>query len=369
MYTIIRVFLGDLNQCIEGSNIIEGLEGSAAFELKKLAAQERNERNSKRQSDKMKRGVHNFQVYARKMLEAWCIEVHVGDDVLSIYQSIYQSKLMERGEHNFQEHARMMLEELGVKVPEGGNVQSIYQSIPMKENRHNFQVYARKMLEEWGVEVHEGGNVQIIYQRELAMRDQHNFQVHAKKTLEEWGVEVHKGGNVQSIYQRKLAMREQHNFQVHAKKMLEEMGVEVPEGGNVQSIYNKKLADAGKMNLQDNKAIVAANRKRVKDKYDVGENNFQNLKQESIDTKNLKQRLTQLNNALVTWDKNFKKFEEFGTRMPTYSECRWLSKQREASRGIECKVEFEHEHGNGSTEWKDRFAKLVAELHRKSETF
>jgi hypothetical protein len=151
--------------------------------------------------------------------------------------------------------------------------------------------------------------------------------------------------------------------------MLEEMGVEVPEGGNVQSIYNKKLADAGKMNLQDNKAIVAANRKREKDKYDVGENNFQNLKQESIDTKNLKQRLTQLNNALVTWDKNFKKFEEFGTRMPTYSECRWLSKQREASRGIECKVEFEHEHGNGSTEWKDRFVKLVAELHRKSETF
>ena len=295
MYTIIRVFLGDLNQCIEGSNIIEGLEGSAAFELKKLAAQERNERNSKRQSDKMKRGVHNFQVYARKMLEAWCIEVHVGDDVLSIYQSIYQSKLMERGEHNFQEHARMMLEELGVKVPEGGNVQSIYQSIPMKENRHNFQVYA--------------------------------------------------------------------------KKMLEEMGVEVPEGGNVQSIYNKKLADAGKMNLQVNKAIVAANRKREKDKYDVGENNFQNLKQESIDTKNLKQRLTQLNNALVTWDKNFKKFEEFGTRMPTYSECRWLSKQREASRGIECKVEFEHEHGNGSTEWKDRFAKLVAELHRNGETF
>ena len=44
-----------------------------------------------------------------------------------------------RVEHNFQDHATMMLEELGVEVHEGDNVMSVYQSTLMKENKHNFQ--------------------------------------------------------------------------------------------------------------------------------------------------------------------------------------------------------------------------------------
>ena len=57
----------------------------------------------------MRSGKHDLQVHARKMLEAWCVSVPEGGDILSNYQSIVLSMPMERVEHNFQEHARMML--------------------------------------------------------------------------------------------------------------------------------------------------------------------------------------------------------------------------------------------------------------------
>lgn len=98
-------------------------------------AQEQNKRNSQSQSDKIKRGVHNFQVYARKMLEAW-----------------------------------------GVEVPEGGDMLTIHQRALAKWGKQNFQFHMRNKLREWGVEVQEGDNVQNIHQRELAKKGENNFQ-------------------------------------------------------------------------------------------------------------------------------------------------------------------------------------------------
>ena len=168
MYTDVRSFLGDSNPCVEGSNIIQGLQGSAAYEFLKLAEQERNERSR----DRMKKGVHNFQVYARNMFDALCVKVREGDDVLSMYQSM----LMMKGKHNFQVHAKKMLEEMGVKVQEGDDVLSMYQSILMIKGKHNFQVNAKRKLEEIGVKVLEGNNVNNMYQSKLVEKGENNLQ-------------------------------------------------------------------------------------------------------------------------------------------------------------------------------------------------
>ena len=77
-------------------------------------------------------------------------------------------------------------------------------------------------------------------------------------------------------------------------------------------------------------------------------------------------RASKMKNALVTWDENFKKFKAFGKRMPTNREFWWIDNQRSKSRGgIQDKVDFEWKYGSGSTEWKDRLAKLKTELDNK----
>jgi hypothetical protein len=74
MYTQIRIYLGDTSgACTVGSDII--LECGVSFELLKLAEQERNQRNSQRQKEKIRMGTHNFQNHARKMLNAWNIPI------------------------------------------------------------------------------------------------------------------------------------------------------------------------------------------------------------------------------------------------------------------------------------------------------
>jgi hypothetical protein len=63
------------------------------------------------QKEKMKRGVHPWQVHARNMLNAWNIPIPDGAEVLSLFQK----KLMKREKHNFQKHARKMLGMMGLR--------------------------------------------------------------------------------------------------------------------------------------------------------------------------------------------------------------------------------------------------------------
>ena len=88
VYTIVRAYLGNQVGCTEANNIIKKVGGSAGFEILIRAAQERNKRNSKRQSKKMKTGTHQFQVAAKTVLDEWGVDVPKGENVLSIYKSI-----------------------------------------------------------------------------------------------------------------------------------------------------------------------------------------------------------------------------------------------------------------------------------------
>jgi hypothetical protein len=61
------------------------------------------------------------------MLNAWNISIPDDADVLSLFQSVVQEEKIKDGVHNFQAYAREMLEMMGVEVPIDGNVLSIYQ--------------------------------------------------------------------------------------------------------------------------------------------------------------------------------------------------------------------------------------------------
>jgi hypothetical protein len=61
MYTQISIYLGDTSStCTVGSDIIK--ESGVSFDLLKLAEQERNQRNSQRQKEKIRMGTHNFHL-------------------------------------------------------------------------------------------------------------------------------------------------------------------------------------------------------------------------------------------------------------------------------------------------------------------
>ena len=129
VYMIVRAYLGDKFECTLASNMIKKVGVFAQFKILKCAARERNERNRKRQSKKMKSGTHPWQVHAKTKLDEWGVNVPKGENVLSISESINQSKKMKSGTHNFQVAAKTVLDEWGVDVPKGENVLSIYKSI------------------------------------------------------------------------------------------------------------------------------------------------------------------------------------------------------------------------------------------------
>ena len=166
MYSSIRVFLGDSIPCIEGSNIVHKRGGSAAFELKKLAAKERNERNSVYQSTLVERGEHNFQDHAMTMLEELGVEIHEGGDNV---MSVYQSTLVERGEHNFQDTA--MIEERNIsnskrqraKYESGiGNFQCMTEDSIYKRNNNHRRTLLEKALVTWDKKIEEFCNRETL---------------------------------------------------------------------------------------------------------------------------------------------------------------------------------------------------------------
>jgi hypothetical protein len=282
MYTQIRRYLVDTSSaCTVGNDII--LESGVSFDLLKLAEQERNERNSQRQMEKMRMGTHSFQNHARKMLNAWGI--HIPDDANVL--SMYEKEKMKRGIHPWQVHARNMLNAWNISIPDDANVLSLYQSVvqktKMKDGVHPFQIHAAEMLDMMGVEVLIGGNVLSIYQKELLALGVHPWQVYARKMLNAWNISIPDDADVWSMYQEKLVKDNKHSLQKYAAEMLAIMGVEVPIDGNVISIYQKELMA-------------------------LGLNPLQNLSEESTDKKNINNRLTNMAQGLPEWNKSFADF-------------------------------------------------------------
>jgi Tat protein secretion system quality control protein TatD with DNase activity len=356
MYTQIRRYLVDTSSaCTVGNDII--LESGVSFDLLKLAEQERNERNSQRQmekmrmgthsfqnharkmlntwgihipddanvlsmyeKEKMKRGIHPWQVHARNMLNAWNISIPDDANVLSLYQSVVQKTKMKDGVHPFQIHAAEMLDMMGVEIPIGGNVLSMYQKELLALGVHPWQVYARKMLNDRGISIPDDANVLSLFQEELMKRDKHNFQVYAKKMLEMMGVEVLIGGNVLSIYQKELLALGVHPWQVYARKMLNAWNISIPDDADVWSMYQEKLVKDNKHSLQKYAAemlaimgvevpidgnVISIYQKEL---MALGLNPLQNLSEESTDKKNINNRLTNMAQGLPEWNKSFADF-------------------------------------------------------------
>ena len=135
----------------------------------------------------------------------------------------------------------------------------------------------------------------------------HNFQVCMKKMLVEWGVVVPEGGDMHSTYniivQKDLWQADINSIQVYGKKMLYEWGVVVPEGGDVHTTYQNKLLERGEHGFLK----VTTRNKNSKQERDLalkGENNLQNLSEESKQKRDIKRRLTKLDTALVEWEEN-----------------------------------------------------------------
>jgi hypothetical protein len=61
VYALIRSFHGNSDSCQEATNIINAAKGTKSFKLMKLAAWEKNKRNSKRLLDLSANGQHPWQ--------------------------------------------------------------------------------------------------------------------------------------------------------------------------------------------------------------------------------------------------------------------------------------------------------------------
>ena len=70
---------------------------------------------------------------------------------------------MKRGKHNFQVYAANMLAMMGVEVPDGGNVLIMYQKELIALGVHPWQVYAREQLMKLNIHIPEGANVLSLY--------------------------------------------------------------------------------------------------------------------------------------------------------------------------------------------------------------
>jgi hypothetical protein len=109
----------------------------------------------------MKREKHNFQIYARKMLEMMGVEVPIDGNVLSIYQK----ELLALGVHPWQVHARKMLNAWGIPIPDDADVVSLYRKKLLKEKGTNLHENAVEMLAIMGIPVPIGGNALSIYNK------------------------------------------------------------------------------------------------------------------------------------------------------------------------------------------------------------
>jgi len=157
------------------------------------------------------------------------------------------------------------------------------------------------------------------------------YQYHADMYFEKTGVRVAVDRNAMSIHM-KVVMKAWHvdggaPLQVAAaKSIFERTGVRVAAAANAISrnmIENHAVGGAplqvaaanyyfkrtGVRLTADDNAISLATGMRSKD--------IQNMTQEEEKKRQIKMRLALMNNGLVNWDKQFKKFVAFRKRMPT----------------------------------------------------